>query len=50
MEDISASLEIMYGTLMSPILMGFGFDPLIAAPCHFDISCHGMYKRYSISK
>lgn len=29
MEVIDTSLGMMYGTLLSPILIGFGFDPLI---------------------
>lgn len=32
MEVIDTSLGMMYGTLLSPILIGYGFDPLIVVP------------------
>lgn len=32
METVDSSLGMMYGTLLSPLLLGYGFDPLILIP------------------
>lgn len=32
MEIVDSSLGMMYGTLLSPILIGYGFDPLVVVP------------------
>lgn len=32
MEIVDSSLGMMYGTLLAPILIGYGFDPLIVVP------------------
>ncbi|UCE36548.1 MAG: sulfite exporter TauE/SafE family protein [Thermoplasmata archaeon] len=32
MEVIDSSLGMMYGTLLSPILIGYGFEPLVVVP------------------
>ena len=32
METIDSSLGMMYGTLLSPLLVGFGFSPLLVVP------------------
>jgi uncharacterized membrane protein YfcA len=32
MEIVDSSLGMMYGTLLSPILIGYGFEPLIVVP------------------
>jgi len=32
METIDSSLGMMYGTLLSPILVGYGFEPLVVVP------------------
>jgi uncharacterized protein len=32
METVDSSLGMMYGTLLSPVLVGWGFDPLVVIP------------------
>ncbi|MBU3902221.1 MAG: TSUP family transporter, partial [Candidatus Thermoplasmatota archaeon] len=32
MEIVDSSLGMMYGTLLSPILIGYGFEPIIVIP------------------
>ncbi|MCK4491684.1 MAG: sulfite exporter TauE/SafE family protein, partial [Candidatus Altiarchaeales archaeon] len=32
METVDSSLGMMYGTLLSPILIGYGFEPQVVVP------------------